>query len=160
MQKQELYERCFSAIQHMRLGKRILSACKLAGISRAQLIALADADENVREQLLAAEQESDDILAESLVDANEWADFGAHDPKMAATWAKNVQWFLARKRKEKYGDKLTIESKTTVDIQIINRLEKAKERVASLSPSVVDISPLEEYQPLEAQAVQQDDEQS
>ena len=127
-----LYEKAFSAIQHMRLGKRILAACRIAGISRAQLVELAGKDAVVGNSLKVAEDEADEILADSLVDAEEWAEYGAQDPKVAAVWSKNVRWLLARRNPGRFGDKITVEQTTTVDVVITQRLEAAKARVMNL----------------------------
>ena len=135
-----LYEKAFNAIQHMRLGKRIIAACRLAGISRAQLIELAGKDEVVGNALKVAEGEADEILADSLVDAEEWAEYGAQDPKVAAVWSKNVQWLLARRNPGRYGDKITVEQTTTVDVIITQRLEAAKARVLNLGVPCLDVA--------------------
>lgn len=135
------YSRAFTAIQNMRLGKRVLRACREAGISRAQLYELAATDKNVGDALAVAEAECNAILAESLADADEWAQFGAQDPKVATVWAKNAQWLLARSDPAKYGDKIVVESKTTVDVIITQRLEAAKQRVHSIDRPVIDVTP-------------------
>lgn len=137
------YSRAFTAIQNMRLGKRVLRACREAGISRAQLYELASADKNVGDALAVAEAECNTILAESLADADEWANFGAQDPKVATVWAKNAQWLLARADPAKYGDKIVVENKTTVDVIITQRLEAAKQRVRSIDRPVIDVTPSE-----------------
>lgn len=136
----EKYQRAFAAIQAMRLGKRVLRACREAGISRAQLYELAGQDPSVSAALKIAEDECDTILAESLVDAEEWGQFGAQDPKVATVWAKNAQWLLSKKNPARYGDKITVESKTTMDIVITSRLEAARARVLDLAPAPVKIT--------------------
>lgn len=136
----EKYQRAFAAIQAMRLGRRVLRACREAGISRAQLYELADQDPNVGAALKIAEEECDTILAESLVDAEEWGHFGAQDPKVATVWAKNAQWLLSKKNPARYGDKITVESKTTMDVVITSRLEAARARVLDLPPAPVKIT--------------------
>lgn len=135
----------------MRLGKRILAACRLAGISRAQLFELADKDSVVGGALRVAEGEADEILADSLVDAEEWAEYGAQDPKVAAVWSKNVQWLLARRNPAKYGDKITVEQTTTVDVVITQRLEAAKARVLNLGGVVHDVNPDGSISPTQGQ---------
>lgn len=146
MELVEKYERAFRAIQEMRLGKRVLTACRAAGVSRAQLYELAEQDASVGDALRIAESECDDILAESLVDANEWAEYGAQDPKVASVWAKNAQWLLSKRNPAKFGDKIVVEQKTTIDVVITSRLEAARARIGALNPSapVVDLVPLED----------------
>lgn len=141
MDLSEKYSRAFSAIQGMRLGKRILRACREAGISRAQLYELAASDESVKSALTVALDECNAILAESLVDAGEWGQFDAQDPKVATVWAKNAQWFLARADPAKYGDKIVVENKTTVDVIITQRLEAAKQRIDAIDRPVIDAIP-------------------
>ena len=141
MELSEKYARAFAAIQNMRLGMRVLRACREAGISRTQLYELASSDENVKNALTVAEDECNAILAESLVDANEWGFFGAQDPKIATVWAKNAQWLLARADPAKYGDKIVVENKTTVDVIITQRLEAAKQRIGAIDRPIIDITP-------------------
>lgn len=123
----------------MRLGKRVLTACRAAGISRAQLMHLASTDETFAAHLRNAEEECDAMLAESLVDVDEFAHYGAQDPRMAAIWSKNVQFYLSKVRPDKFGDKIVVEQKTSVDILITQRLESARLRLEDLSAKDIEI---------------------
>lgn len=125
----DLNKKVLACISLISCGNTENKACKLLGIELHEFKRiLRKHPELLREYNIAIET-CEEIIAENLLSPEEWVKAGAKDSKEAALWSKNVQWFLSKRRPDKYGDKITIENKVTVQNVILSRLESGLKRI-------------------------------
>ena len=144
----ETYQKALSVINWLGSGAlpggrlaTLTACCECAGLSYSAFRNLIKNDAQMRELYETALAQSEDILADRLVNIN--VEFP--DPKMAAVVSKNVAWLLARRRRQDYGDHVTVEHTTTRDQMLLGRLRDAKERaLKDVTPQAPAIEHVEE----------------
>ena len=122
----DIVPRVMRVIDYLREGKTLKSACDLAGVSRPAVLAYVRKDEDLSKLFDAALEEADDTLAEILIDIDQ-----VHsDAKMAAVVSKNIQWFLARRRPNKFGDRMIVSNEgSSADRTLVEALREALKRI-------------------------------
>lgn len=112
----------------METGFTKTAACKRAGISYAAFKGHIDQHPELLDLALNAEQMSQDILADKLVNiVDEYPDHN-----QAKVISENIKWLLARRRQKDYGDRMITEVNVTADKAILQALERSQERSQSL----------------------------
>lgn len=114
----------------------ITSACQDVGIARSTFLRFVEADPQLRELFVTAENEGFDMLAELMINIDQIHS----DAKMAAVISKNIQWFLARKKPREYGDRVSVDVTVTADKAIIGALQAAKARLPHHSGPTLELT--------------------
>lgn len=116
-------------IQAHRQGVLLTKACATFGVTLASLRRMVGEFPELSEMLRDAEQDFNDALAEAMLQIDSDPTWGSTDPKIMAVLSKNIQWYLARKDRERYGDKVEVVTSTTADQAILGALRAAIERI-------------------------------
>lgn len=124
----DTYSLVIAAIDQIAQGHTKTAACEMVGVSVRTFNHVVKQDELLAELFEAAEDQSYDVMADSLVNISDNTLFGTTDPRLAAVVSKNVQWLLAHRRKKKYGEVVTVEHDIKADKEIIDALQRGRER--------------------------------
>lgn len=128
------------AIDLIAEGKTETRACNLARISVAKFRKTVESAPELQELLTNAQALHLDALRDALleIDASE---LGSSDARMAGVKAKNLQWYLERADRARYGQKTEVSVNLTADKAIIDGLARARLRVegaVALAAPVID----------------------
>jgi hypothetical protein len=120
------YTKAMWVVDTIRDGHTLTQACKRCWVSRATIIGMMSKDATLRQMILDATSESEDMMADMLVNIDQMYP----DPKMAKVISDNIKWLLARRRGGEYGDRMVVEStSTTQDQAILGALHEAIKRI-------------------------------
>lgn len=134
------YQKAMFVVDTIRDGQTLTQACRMHYISRRVIITMMDKDATLRSMLLDAISESEDMMADMLINIDQFHP----DAKMAKVISENIKWLLARRRGAEYGDRMVVETKsTTQDQAIISALHKAIERIPVPANQVEDFKVIE-----------------
>lgn len=123
--------RIMQAIRLVSEGKTASEAIIRCGVTWAQWYRWTK-KEPLAEMLAQAVQHGYDVMAEMLINIDQ-----VHsDPAMANVISKNIQWFLARMKPSRYGDRVINEHHITADKEIIEALLRAKDRAQTIVGSI------------------------
>ncbi len=117
-----------NVLEHMCQGHTLTKACDLERIAVVTFKQYVTASPELQVQFEAAEQRGLDTLADLLINPFDNLIFGDTDVKKIRIICENIKWFLSRKRPTQYGDKSIVEHQITADRQIIDALQRGKER--------------------------------
>lgn len=102
----------------------LTEACDTAGITYASFKYHVEKDTELKDMFRTALAISEDIAADMLINIDRYVG----DPKMATVISKNTQWVLSRRRRQDYGDHVTVEHTTTRDQQLLARMAEVRQR--------------------------------
>lgn len=102
----------------------VAQACKEVDLGVHTFHRLVREDETLSALYKTALAVSEDAMADMLVNIDELQP----DARMAHVISKNIQWLLARRRRQDYGDHVTVEHTRTRDQVLLKMIEEAKAR--------------------------------
>lgn len=126
----DYYPAVLYAIEQVGQGRSMTEACGMANISIPTFKRYTQANKDLGDMFIEAEQQGHDAMADALLRIDNNPIYGTTDPKMAKIFSDNIKWFLAKKRPDVYGEKVTINQNVSVDVAITTALDAARRRVA------------------------------
>lgn len=110
-------------------GRSRTSACDEAGVAIPTFNRYVRETPELSAAFEDAEQRGYDVMADSLIEIDRTcAIAGVTDPKVMKILSDNIRWFLARKRPQQYGERVTVTHNITADKAIVDALQRGKER--------------------------------
>jgi len=104
----------------------------------------------LQELLIEAEQRCYDAMADALLNPDNHDIYGHSDPKMAKVQSDNMKWFLDKKDRKRYGERVTVDHNLTADKAIVAALTAGRQRAHHLEfrdveeAEFVDVTPVNE----------------
>jgi hypothetical protein len=118
-------------------GKTKTAACDEVGISTTTYDRICKENTELKPLAEEAEERGYDTMAERLVNIDKDQFLNISDPKWATVISNNIKWFLARRKKDKYGDTMIVDTRISVDKAIIEALTRGQIRASEFN-GVID----------------------
>lgn len=128
-------------IENIGTGETLYRSCKDMRFPVLRFNRIVKANAELTELLEEALSTGYDILADKLVDGNSEI---STDPQMLGILSKNIQWFLTKRDKQRYGEHSVQEIHVSADRAIIEAMNAARQRVIDVAglrpaPPVIDV---------------------
>lgn len=123
-------------IDSVAAGTTLTRTCRLLQFPVARFLSIVKSNPELAEAYEVALQIGYDILAEKLVDADTEL---SSDPAVANVLSKNIQWFLTKRDKKRYGEHSVQEIHVTADKTITDALAAARQRAVDASAALTYI---------------------
>lgn len=127
----DTYPAVIRAIDYISQGYTESKACAWSGIRTSQLKSVVTSDKEMMALYEDAIQNGYDAMADALLDPKAGL-YGETEPAMAKVMSENIKWYLSRRARKVYGEKIEIKQEVTVAFAITDALESAHRRTLEL----------------------------
>jgi hypothetical protein len=131
-----------SIINRVGTGETLTKACRMCMFPVLRFNQIVKANPELDDLYQTALQTGYDILADKLVDGDTEI---SNDPAILNVLSKNIQWFLTKRDKQRYGEHSVQEIHLSADKTIVSALALARQRVIDASHieevEYVDVTP-------------------